>query len=728
MAMKPTSQSEINELVTGLRKLSRNLWWTWDQEAQELFAELSPRSWRNLYHNAVAILREVSEYELRVRLLDHDFASHVRNVLRDFEGYISETNTWGRKNAPALHKNPIAYFSAEFGFHETLPIAAGGLGILAGDHAKSASDLDIGFVGISLFYREGYFQQAIDHNNWQTEYYSRLDPENIPVEPVVDDKGQPVVVKVRIAMSDVKLLAWRVNVGRVPVYLLDANHPDNEPHFRDLTKRVYGGDSTTRIMQEIILGVGGVRLLRTLGIAPSTFHMNEGHAAFLTLELIREKMATGAKFAAALNATKAECIFTTHTPVEAGHDRFNGELFAYAAHKFSEHLKLSHDEVMALGRINPEDKHEPFCMTVLALKVSRAANAVSELHGVVSREMWQCLYPGTSVEKVPIGHITNGVHVAGWMKGTVRQFWRQRLANPAPGSGDTTRFWKTKAGHDWAAEITSQEFWQKMLDPNFISDEELWALRYRLRRELIEFSRRRLLLQAHRVTQEDFIAFDALLNPDALTIGFARRFATYKRAPLIFEQFDNVVKLTRDQQRPVQFIFAGKAHPRDDAGKAFIQKIIHLSKYSDLKGHLVFLENYDVHVARMMVSGCDIWLNNPRRPLEASGTSGMKAGCHGCLNLSILDGWWREGYDGTNGFAIGDDSNSPNVEEQDRVDSANLYKMLTEKVIPTFYDRDANGIPRKWIQMIRRAMATLVVQYSTDRMVKEYTRKYYLTK
>jgi starch phosphorylase len=367
-------------------------------------------------------------------------------------------------------------------------------------------------------------------------------------------------------------------------------------------------------------------------------------------------------------------------------------------------------------------------MTVLALKMSRAANAVSELHGAVSREMWQCLYPGTPVEKVPIGHITNGIHVAGWMKGTVRRFWRQRLAARSAGTGDTTRFWKTKAGHDWAVEIERQEFWQQMLDPKFITDEELWALRYKLRRELIEFSRRRLLLQSHRVTQEDFIAFDSLLNPDALTIGFARRFATYKRAPLIFEQLENIVRLTRDRHRPVQFIFAGKAHPRDDAGKAFIQKVIHLSRYSDLKGHLVFIENYDVHVARQMVSGCDVWLNNPRRPLEASGTSGMKSGCHGCLNLSILDGWWREGYDGTNGFAIGPDSHPEDVNEQDRVDSANLYQALTEQVIPTFFDRDAGGVPRKWVQMIRRAMATLVVQYSTDRMVRDYAQQYYVGK
>jgi starch phosphorylase len=729
MATKALSQTEITELVNGLNKMARNLWWTWDQEAQELFEELSPRGWRNLYHNAVAILHEVSEYELRVRLQDQRFAAHVRHVLKDFESYLTEKDTWGRNHAPALHKNPVAYFSAEFGFHETLPIAAGGLGILAGDHAKSASDLDLGFVGISLFYREGYFQQTVDNNNWQTEFYSRLNPKNIPLDPVLDAKGQQIIIKVRIAMSDVKLMAWRVNVGRVPVYLLDANHPDNEQHFRDLTKRVYGGDSTTRIMQEIILGVGGVRLLRALGIAPSTFHMNEGHAAFLTLEIIREKMAAGATFEQALEASKKECIFTTHTPVEAGHDRFNGELFAYAAHKFSDQLKLSHDQIMALGRVNPNDPKEPFCMTVLALKVSRAANAVSELHGQVSREMWQCLYPAKSVAQVPIGHITNGIHVAGWMKGTVRRFWRQRLtAGTGSNSADTTRFWKTKAGHDWAAEINAPEFWNKMLDPNFISDEELWALRYKLRRELLEFTRRRLLLQAHHVTHDDFIAFDALLNPDALTIGFARRFATYKRAPLIFEQFDNIVKLTRDTKRPVQFIFAGKAHPRDEAGKAFIQKIIHLSKYSDLKGHLVFIENYDVHIARQMVSGCDVWLNNPRRPLEASGTSGMKAGCQGCLNLSILDGWWREGYDGTNGFAIGPDSHSPDVEEQDRVDSANLYKALTEEVIPSFYDRDANGIPRQWIQKIRRAMATLVVQFSTDRMVRDYAEKYYLTK
>jgi len=730
MDKKPLSASELTDLIAGLNRLARNLWWTWNQEPQEIFQELSPRGWQNLYHNAVAILHEVSDYELRVRLQDADFAERVRHVLKSFKTYLNEESTWGKVNAPSLLQNPVAYFTAEFGFHETLPIAAGGLGILAGDHAKSASDLGLGFVGISLFYREGYFQQLINHDSWQVDYYTQLNPKNLPIEPVLEAGGEPLVCSVEIAMNVVYFKAWRVNVGRCPVYLLDTNLPENEQHFRDLTLRVYGGDSTTRIMQEILLGIGGVRLLRALGVTPSLFHMNEGHAAFLALELVRERLGEGKKFAEALSFTRQQCHFTTHTPVEAGHDRFTAALMDYSLMKMRSQLKLKPEELMALGRVNPANKDEPFCMTVLALKASRAANAVSELHGQVSRQMWNALYPGKKVSEVPIGHITNGIHLLGWMKGPVRRFWRRKLsappAGPQPPAGDTTSFWHKQGAGSWEREVNSPEFWKRMADPEFLSDEELWALRYRLRRELIEFTRRRLLLQGQRLTAGDFIAFDQLLNPDALTIGFARRFATYKRAPLVFQQFENVVKLTNDRQRPIQFVFAGKAHPRDDEGKRFIQHIIHLSKYSELKGHLVFIENYDVHVARQMVSGCDVWLNNPRRPLEASGTSGQKAGCHGCLNLSILDGWWREGYDGSNGFAIGADSHPETVEEQDRVDSENLYQTLTEEVIPCFFNRDANGIPRQWLQKIRRAMITLVPLYNTWRMVQEYTKKYYL--
>ena len=725
MTKKPLTSDELRELVAGLHKVARNLWWTWNQEAQEIFQELSPRGWQNLYHNAVAILHEVSDYELRVRLQDPYFAGRVCEVLRLFEAYMTDKTTWAHEHAPALRANPVAYFSAEFGFHETLPIAAGGLGILAGDHAKSASDLGLGFVGISLFYREGYFQQAIDANNWQTEYYTLLNPKILPIEPVLDAKGEPMVCRVDIGMNEVAFQAWRANVGRAVVYLLDANRPENEQHFRDLTQRVYGGDSTMRIMQEILLGIGGVRLLRALGVQPSVFHMNEGHAAFLTLELVREKMAAGKKLPEALSETKAECIFTTHTPVEAGHDRFSPDLMDYAMHRFRTQIAAPFGEIMKLGRVNPQNAQEPFCMTVLALKLSRAANAVSELHGRVSRHMWHCLYSEKPVEQVPVGHITNGIHLLGWMKGTVRRFWQRKLTT----SGDAAVPAGFRApGPDWATQVNSPEFWQRMADPAFITDEEIWALRFKLRRELIEFARRRLLIQGQRLAHGDFIAFDQLLNPDALTIGFARRFATYKRAPLIFQQLDNIVRLTRDKERPIQFVFAGKAHPRDDDGKRYIQHIIHLSKYSDLQGHMVFIENYDVHVARQMVSGCDVWLNTPRRPLEASGTSGMKAGCQGCLNFSILDGWWREGYDGTNGFAIGEDAHADSVEAQDRADSASLYKVLTQDVIPLFYQRDAQGIPRQWIQRIRRAMVTLVPQFTTARMVREYTEKYYLPK
>jgi starch phosphorylase len=710
MTKSPASPAEISAMIARLRRLAGNLWWTWNQESQEIFQTLSPRGWQNLYHNAVAVLHEVSDYELRVRLQEPGFAALARAALRAFEDYLGETNTWASKHAPGFQANPVAYFSAEIGFHETLPIAAGGLGILAGDHARSASDLGLGFVGISLFYREGYFQQAINQDNWQTEYYTLLNPQTLPLEQLRDADGKPVLCSVEIDLTRVYFQAWRANVGRCPVYLLDSNRPENEQRYRDLTLRVYGGDSTTRIMQEILLGIGGVRLLRALGIQPSVFHMNEGHAAFLCLELMREKVAEGRGFAEAFAETKEQCIFTTHTPVAAGHDRFSADLMRYALHDLQPRITPSFHELLALGRVRPDDESETFCMTVLALKASRAANAVSELHGRVSRKMWHALFPDCSEDDVPIGHITNGVHLLGWMKGPVRSFWRRKL------------------GRDWARNINSPEFWERMVDPEFVPDEELWALRYMLRRALIEFARRRLQLQGPPVAQRDFIAFDQVLNPDALTIGFARRFATYKRAPLIFQDFEKIVRLSFDPQRPIQFIFAGKAHPLDHEGKRYIQRILHLARHTELRKNLIFLENYDVHIARQMISGCDVWLNNPRRPLEASGTSGQKIGCNGGLNFSIMDGWWREGYDGTNGFAIGDDSHPESIEEQDRRDSENLYRVLQEQVIPCFYERDEYGIPRRWIGMIRRAMATLVPRFSTWRMVQEYTQKYYLRK
>ena len=705
--------NRIEKNIVRLNSLARNLWWTWNQDAQDLFESLSPRAWQNLYHNAVAVMRELSNEELHARMLDNEFSDLVESVLSQFEDYLKDSDTWAASNAKDLADNPVAYFSAEFGFHETLPIAAGGLGMLAGDHTKSASDLGLGFVGISLFYREGYFQQSINKDNWQTEYYSLLDPINLPLDPLLDVEGNPVFCEVEIANESVQFCVWKVNVGRCSVYLIDANLEANKPHFRDLTRSVYGGDNSTRIMQEILLGVGGVRLLRKLGIMPSLFHMNEGHAAFLVLELMKERIEIGDGFNEAFLKVKSQCLFTTHTPVPAGHDRFSPALMDSAARHFCDQLKVRADELLALGRVDPSDSNEDFCMTVLALKGSRAANGVSELHGVVSREMWSSLYPNNLASEVPIGHITNGIHLIGWMKGTARKYWRHKLE-------------RVSSNSDWSKEFVKPEFWALAEDTSFITDEEIWSLRYRLRRELIEFSRRKL--HVHDKKGNDFISFDHLLNPDALTSGFARRFATYKRAPLIFDHFESLVRIVKNINQPVQFIFAGKAHPRDDEGKKLIQKIIHLSKNSDLKSHLVFLENYDVHVARQMVSGCDVWLNNPRRPLEASGTSGMKTTVHGCLNMSILDGWWREGFDGTNGFSIGSDTNLEDTEEQDRIDSENLYNVLCNEVIPCFYDRDVNGIPRAWIAKIRRSMATLAVKYDTTRMVRDYTKIYYLNK
>ncbi|HMJ89728.1 MAG TPA: alpha-glucan family phosphorylase, partial [Candidatus Acidoferrum sp.] len=528
MDNRPLAPQEISRLIAGLNRLACNLWGTWDQDTLEIFGELSPRAWQNLYHNPVAVLHEVSETELRARLQDRALADRVARTIQKFDEYLDDKNTWAAANAPQLAKNPVAYFTAEFGFHETLPIAAGGLGVLAGDHLKSASDLGLGLVGISLFYREGYFQQAINQDNWQIDYYRLLNPRNLPMVPVLGPDGKPLVCDVEIGMTKVYFQAWKVNVGRCDVYLLDANRPENEQTYRDLTLRVYGGDSTTRIMQEMVLGIGGVRLMRKLGIAPSVFHMNEGHAAFLTFELLREKIVAGQSIVEAKANTTKECIFTTHTPVEAGHDRFVPELMHYAMPRMADTLKLSLKELLALGRVHPEKETEPFCMTVLALKLSRAANGVSELHGRVSREMWQALYPNRTVDEVPIGHITNGIHIPGWVKGTQRRWLRRKL------------------GVDWQKDINTPGYWERLVDPKLTTDEELWAMRYTLRRELIEFARRRLLLQGQRLSNEDFISYDRLLNPDALTIGFARRFATYKRAPLIFERFDDVVRLVRD--------------------------------------------------------------------------------------------------------------------------------------------------------------------------------------
>ncbi len=707
MPRKPKEYMENR--IENLKSLAYNLWWTWNQNAQSLFRELSPQVWEESNHNAVAVFHALSEDELKARLRESNLSERLDSVLRDFHAYMSPEKTWAKTNAPAFDGAPIAYFSPEFAIHECLPIYSGGLGVLSGDHIKSSSDLGLAMIGVGLFYRQGYFHQSVTPDGQQQEHYPVNHPKDLPIALLTDKAGKPVVTVVEIGHSIVSLYAWKVNVGRITLYLLDSNHPDNEEHYRELTARTYGGDISTRICQEVAMGIGGARLLKTLNINPSVYHLNEGHSAFLTLELARNRMLEGSTFEDALVWVKARCVFTTHTPVPAGHDRFTRELMHFTLDNYSAVLGIPVDRIMEIGRVVPSDEKESFCMTVCALKLSRLSNAVSALHETVTHEMWQPLFPDKSIADVPIIHITNGVHILGWMTERTRLFWKKFL------------------GSDWEGHIMKPDFWARVLDPAFIPDEEIWALRYELRRSLIEFVRGRLREQQRRFGGNGLKAYASYLSPDALTIGFARRFATYKRAPMIFHNLERAIRLFGNPEKPVQIVFSGKSHPKDDSGKAFIKRIVELTKHPQFYGRIAFVENYDMNVARHLISGCDVWLNNPRRPLEASGTSGQKIGVHGGLNLSILDGWYREGYDGANGFAIGVDAHPADEKAQDLADENNLYAALENEVIPLFFNRDQDNIPRMWIQRIRRAMSTLVPVFNTDRMVAEYVEKMYRT-
>ena len=699
---------DLEVMIGELKELSRNLWWTWNPDAQEIFAELSRLVWNASRHNAVAVLGSVSKAELKSRLMDRDFAARTREVLAAFREYLTRERTWCSAHAASFLKNPVAYFCAEFALHESLPLYCGGLGVLAGDHAKSASDLGVPFIGITLFYRQGYFEQLISHSGWQEEHYPSLDRHNLPLEPVLDSQGRPLLLWVEFSQSRIWFQAWRLRVGCAAIYLLDTELPQNDSAYRGLTSSVYGGDMTTRIGQEIIMGIGGVRLLQALGFTPAVYHLNEGHSAFLVLELLRQQLDSGSDLQEAEAWVRDRCVFTTHTPVAEGHDRFSPELMEVAFAGYRSLLDMEAPQFLSYGRTRPDDPNEFFCMTVLALKMSRGANGVSQLHGQVSREMWKELLDSPTYRGPSIGHITNGVHVPGWMARPIRRFWKQHL------------------GPEWETRLMSPDLWRAISDEETITDEEIWALRYHLRRELIEFVRKHVPDTFPASGTERARGFEALLSPDALTIGFARRFATYKRAPLIFSDLPRMAKMLNDPQRPVQLIFSGKAHPQDVQGKEFIQRILDISKRSEFLGKVVFLENYDMNVARHMISGTDLWLNTPRRPLEASGTSGQKVSVHGGLNLSVLDGWWREGYDGTNGWAIGADEHPADQAAQDRADLESLYQTLSRNIIPLFFDRDSQGIPRGWIAKIRRSMQTLIPIYNTDRMVTEYVTRYYL--
>ncbi|MBO6574239.1 MAG: alpha-glucan family phosphorylase [Rhodothermales bacterium] len=661
-----------------LETLSRNLWWSWHPEAIELFRQLNPGAFRAAGNSPVAALRQADPAVLAQK----SYQAEVDEVFADFDGYM--TSRGKHADAPRT-----AYFCMEFGLHESLPLYSGGLGILAGDHVKAASDVGLPFVAVGLFLRDGYFKQYFDPKGWQQDEYPSIDATRHPVELVRGPDGSEVVVTVHSGWQTVHLRAWRLKVGRSTLYLLDTDFDENPYELRFLTRRLYQGNRTTRLQQEIILGIGGLRMLRALGEQADVYHMNEGHCALMALELLRERRGWDHQ---AEDWVRQHCVFTTHTPVAAGHDRFDPALFLEQMAQFREQIGFSEHELLGWGRVNPHDISEQFTMTVLGLKLARSSNGVSRLNGEVARRQWHHLYADRAVENVPIGHVTNGIHLPTWTSPKARGFLADKL------------------GEDWMDNREESAVWDRL---SGASDRELWAYRSGLRTALIDYVKHHIRYQTMPQT--------ANLDPDVLTIGFARRFATYKRAPLLFSDLDRAAALFNDPKRPIQVIYAGKAHPADKEGQRFIHQIFELTQDPRFNGRLVFLENYNMEVGRMLVSGSDVWLNNPRRPYEASGTSGQKVAIHGGLNLSILDGWWPEGYDGTNGWAIGSDAGheykDPAV--QDPEDANFLYQTLAESVVPEFYDRKS-GVPEAWVARMRSAMSKLSYEFSAHRMICDY--------
>jgi glycogen phosphorylase len=691
-----------------LTQLASNLWWSWQPEVTAIFREIDPALWSEVSHNPILLLRAYPPEKLESRARDEVLHSRINWAYRRWQEYMVSTDTWGDTHAGVLGHRPAAYFSAEFGLHESLRIYSGGLGVLAGDHLKSASDLGVPLVAVGLFYHEGYFSQIIDKSGWQGEDYTQVDPSTLPLQECRMENGDPVVISVETRHGSIFARVWKLHVGRVDLYLLDTNINRNTDEDRNLTARLYGGDQRTRIRQEIMLGVGGVRALTAMGIKPRVIHLNEGHSAFAPLEIIRMRMKhDGMSFDEALRDTAACGVFTTHTPVPAGHDRFDGGLIDEHIGPLGEELGLNHEGLMGLGRVDPQNPNESFCMTVLAFKTSRRANGVSNLHGVVSRRMWRSLWPWRSEEEIPIGHITNGVHVPTWLAAQMRVLYDRTLPEK----------WYLKTGQ--------ASVWRGI---DNLTPGELWETHQSLKNRLIIYARRRLTIQAerHKQSAAEIAKLQSYLDPQALTIGFARRFAPYKRADLITRDMDLLAKLVSDVTQPVQFVFAGKAHPADDNGKAILQKIFQMAQDERFRGRVVFLEDYDINLGRHLVQGVDVWLNNPRRPLEASGTSGQKVVLNGGLNLSVLDGWWAEAFDGQNGFAIGDGETHVHQETQDGRDGDALLKVVTEEVIPLYYDRDQDDLPQEWIRRMKRSIRTLGWRFNADRQVMDYVRETYI--
>ena len=702
--MDNVSAPAIPERLKRLPELTTDLWWTWNPQAREVFRTLDYPLWRQTAHNPVLMLRQVSQEMLNLAAQDEKFLPIYDAAIDALVGARSARDTWWQHHYPET-QGPIAYFSAEFALHQSLPIYAGGLGVLAGDHCKEASDLGIPLIGVGFMYPQGYFHQSVSPEKWQQESYERLNWADAPIEKAITPDGQPCVIAVPLGNRTVLVQVWRVRLGRVKLYLLDTDLEENAPWDRELSARLYGGDRETRVQQEIILGIGGVQVLKAMGSAPAAWHLNEGHAAFVVLQRIRDLLERGDSFDSALAEVRRTTIFTTHTPMPAGHDAFPFSLVETHLANAWGSLGDYRDAFMALGHYD-NGSGPLFNMTALALRTAGVTNAVSQLHGKVTRQMWGPIWPGVADDQRPVRAITNGVHTPTWL------------------SSEMTRLFDDHLDGGWRDRHDDPELWNAVLD---IPDKALWAARQALRNYLFAFIRERARQRwkDEHVSAARVVAAGTLLDPNALTIGFARRFAGYKRPELIFHSPDRLLGILNASRRPMQIVFAGKAHPADDTGKHHLQQVYRRAIDPMFGGRIAFVDDYDLHVAHFLVQGCDVWMNNPRKPLEASGTSGMKASINGVPHLSIGDGWWAEGYTGQNGWLIEGRTDSDDHAAVDAADAEALYQLLEREVVPTFYDRDANGIPRRWLAVVRQAILSVTPRFSARRMVKQYADELY---
>ncbi|MBN2462733.1 MAG: alpha-glucan family phosphorylase [Dehalococcoidia bacterium] len=703
--MNNLSVSKLPRRIEGLNELAYNLWWSWNIEARQLFKALDNAMWRATGHNPVKLLQQIEPHRLVAAAQDPVFLKKYDCVMSDFKDAMSGADTWFNTQYPHLGQQTIAYFSLEFAIHNSLPLYAGGLGVLTGDYCKESSDLGLPLVGMGFMYPQGYFHQHISADGWQEEVYERLNFSEAPISPVLTAEGKPIIVEVPLDTRPVQVTVWQVNVGRVKLYLLDTNVEGNSQPDRELSARLYAGDQETRLQKQIIIGIGGVRVLRALGIKPTIWHANEGYTAFMTLERVRELVAKGIKFTEAVNTVRATTVTTIHTLVPGVNDTFPRELIKKYFHSYRESLKLDMEELLKLGA--QESDNSSFNTTALGLRMSDYRNGVSQLHGGTCRRTWHCLWPDKEENDMPIGSVTNGVHVPTWVAPQAASLYEAHIDN------------------DWLKKHDDPAMWEKVID---IPDEKIWAMRRWLKNKLISAIKeraRRRWIEDH-VTPEQALVMGGLLDPEALTIAFCRRFTGYKRATLIFHNFDRLKRILQNELQPIQIIFAGKAHPNDEGGKQLIKKIYNAAKDHEFGGQIVFVEDYDMHMARYLVHGADVWLNTPQLFHEASGTSGQKAALNGVLHLSMLDGWWCEGYNGKNGWAIQSDAETSNSTEHDNADAEELYRLLEEKIVPLYYDRDISGIPHGWIQIVKEAIRSNTPLFSARRMAKEYTEQMYI--